>query len=163
SICPGESVQGDPHARHLRAPRHRALGLSRESGCGPMTILSQRVLEVKPPMTRAMTTLANEMVRAGRSVIALAQGEPDFDTPVHVRDAAKAAIDAGKTRYTDVPGTRELTEAIIRKFQRDNGLAFKPNEITIGVGSKQVLYNALQATVDPGDEVIVAVPAGSPY
>ena len=128
-----------------------------------MTILSQRVLEVKPPMTRAMTSLANEMSRAGKSVIALAQGEPDFDTPLHVREAAKAAIDAGKTRYTDVPGTRELTEAIIRKFQRDNGLAFKPSEITIGVGSKQVLYNALQATVDAGDEIIVAVPAWVSY
>ena len=95
--------------------------------------------------------------------MSLAQGEPDFDTPLHVREAGKAAIDAGKTRYTDVPGTRELTEAIIRKFQRDNGLAFKPNEITIGVGSKQVLYNALQATVDPGDEVIVAMPAWVSY
>ena len=128
-----------------------------------MTILSRRVLEVKPPMTRAMTTLANEMARAGRSVVALAQGEPDFDTPAHVREAGKAAIDAGKTRYTDVPGTRELTAAIIRKFERDNGLAFKPNEITIGVGSKQVLYNALQATLDPGDEVVVAVPAWVSY
>ena len=128
-----------------------------------MTILSQRVLEVKPPMTRAMTTLANEMARAGKDVIALAQGEPDFDTPAHVREAGKAAIDAGKTRYTDVPGTRELAAAIIRKFQRDNGLSFKANEITIGVGSKQVLYNALQATVDPGDEVIVAVPAWVSY
>ena len=126
-------------------------------------ILSKRVLEVKPPMTRAMTTLANEMARAGRSVVALAQGEPDFDTPVHVREAGKAAIDAGKTRYTDVPGTRELTAAIIRKFERDNGLAYKANEITIGVGSKQVLYNALQATVDAGDEVIVAVPAWVSY
>ena len=128
-----------------------------------MNILSKRVLEVKPPMTRAMTTLANEMARAGRSVVALAQGEPDFDTPVHVREAGKAAIDAGSTRYTDVPGTRELTAAIIRKFERDNGLKYKPNEITIGVGSKQVLYNALQATVDAGDEVIIAVPAWVSY
>src|SRR3954470_6154294 len=120
-------------------------------------------MEVKPPMTRAMTSLANEMARAGRSVIALAQGEPDFDTPAHVREAGKAAIDAGKTRYTDIPGSRELTAAIIRKFERDNGLVFKPEEVTIGVGSKQVLYNALQATVDAGDEVIVAVPAWVSY
>ena len=126
-------------------------------------ILAKRVLEVKPPATRAMTTLANEMIRAGKSVIALAQGEPDFDTPKHVREAGKAAIDAGKTRYTDVPGTRELAAAIIRKFERDNGLVFTPAEITIGVGSKQVLYNALQATVDEGDEVIIATPAWVSY
>jgi len=101
--------------------------------------------------------------RSGRSIVSLAQGEPDFDTPVHVRDAGKAAIDRGTTRYTDVPGTRELTQAIIRKFQRDNGLTFEANQITIGVGSKQVLYNALQATVDAGDEVVVAVPAWVSY
>ena len=126
-------------------------------------ILARRVSQVKPPMTRAMTSLGNELARAGRSIMSLAQGEPDFDTPVHVREAGKAAIDAGKTRYTDIPGSRELTAAIIRKFARDNGLVFQPNEITIGVGSKQVLYNALQATVDPGDEVLVAVPAWVSY
>ena len=128
-----------------------------------MTILSKRVTSAKPPMTREMTRLGNELARSGRSIVSLAQGEPDFDTPVHVREAGKAAIDAGKTRYTDVPGTRELTAAIIRKFERDNGLAFQPGEITIGVGSKQVLYNALQATIDAGDEVVVAVPAWVSY
>ena len=127
------------------------------------TILSRRVASVRPPMTREMTRLGNELARAGRSIMSLAQGEPDFDTPVHVREAGKAAIDAGVTRYTDVPGTRELTAAIVRKFERDNGLAFRPEQITIGVGSKQVLYNALQATVDPGDEVVVAVPAWVSY
>jgi aspartate aminotransferase len=114
-------------------------------------------------MTREITRLGNELARAGRSIMSLAQGEPDFDTPAHVRAAGKAAIDSGITRYTDIPGSRELTAAIIRKFERDNGLAFKPNEITIGVGSKQVLYNALQATVDAGDEVIIAVPAWVSY
>jgi aspartate aminotransferase len=128
-----------------------------------MKLLANRVSQVKPPMTRAMTSLGNEMARAGRSIMSLAQGEPDFDTPEHVRAAGKAAIDAGKTRYTDIPGSRELTAAIIRKFERDNGLAFQPNEVTIGVGSKQVLYNALQATVDPGDEVLIAVPAWVSY
>lgn len=127
------------------------------------TILSKRIRDVKPPATREMTRLGNELARAGRSIISLAQGEPDFDTPVHVREAGKAAIDAGKTRYTDVPGTRELTAAIIRKFERDNGLRFTPAEITIGVGSKQVLYNGLQATVDEGDEVVVATPAWVSY
>ena len=128
-----------------------------------MTLLAKRIAGVKPPATREMTRLGNELARAGRSIISLAQGEPDFDTPAHIRDAAKAAIDAGKTRYTDVPGTRELAEAIARKFERDHGLRFKPDEITIGVGSKQVLYNALQATVDPGDEVLVPTPAWVSY
>jgi aspartate aminotransferase len=127
------------------------------------TLLSNRVSSVKPPATREMTRLGNELARSGRSIIPLAQGEPDFDTPAHVREAGKAAIDAGKTRYTDVPGTRELTEAICRKFARDNGLAFTPAEITMGVGSKQVLYNALQATVNAGDEVVVATPAWVSY
>ncbi|MEO7742859.1 MAG: pyridoxal phosphate-dependent aminotransferase [Usitatibacter sp.] len=125
--------------------------------------LSKRIAGAKPAATREMTRLGNELARAGRSIISLAQGEPDFDTPMHVREAGKAAIDAGKTRYTDVPGTRELTEAIIRKFRRDNGLVYQQNEITIGVGSKQVLYNALQATLDAGDEVIVPTPAWVSY
>ena len=127
------------------------------------TILAKRISDVKPAATREMTRLGNELARAGRSIISLAQGEPDFDTPLHVREAGKAAIDAGKTRYTDVPGTRELTAAIIRKFERDNGLKYTPAEITIGVGSKQVLYNALQATVDEGDEVVVPTPAWVSY
>lgn len=126
-------------------------------------LLANRVSQVKPPMTREMTRLGNELARAGRSIMSLAQGEPDFDTPEHVREAGKAAIDQGKTRYTDIPGSRELTAAIIRKFERDNGLVFKPEEVTIGVGSKQVLYNALQATVDAGDEVIIAIPAWVSY
>ncbi|HYC37886.1 MAG TPA: pyridoxal phosphate-dependent aminotransferase [Usitatibacter sp.] len=128
-----------------------------------MSFLARRISSAKPPATREMTRLGNELARAGRSIMSLAQGEPDFDTPLHVREAGKAAIDAGKTRYTDVPGTRELAEAIIRKFKRDNGLDFKPTEITIGVGSKQVLYNALQATIDPGDEVVVPTPAWVSY
>ncbi len=130
---------------------------------GEAGILARRIAGVKPPATREMTRLGNELARAGRSIVSLAQGEPDFDTPRHVREAGKAAIDAGKTRYTDVPGTRELTEAIIRKFERDHGLRFTPAEITIGVGSKQILYNALQASVDPGDEVIIPTPAWVSY
>ena len=127
------------------------------------SILARRVATAKPPMTREMTRLGNELARQGRSIMSLAQGEPDFDTPKHVREAGKAAIDAGITRYTDVPGTRELAQAIIRKFERDNGLKFEANQVTIGVGSKQILYNALQTTVDPGDEVVVAVPAWVSY
>ena len=128
-----------------------------------MTFIARRVASAKPPMTREMTRLGNELAREGRSIMPMAQGEPDFDTPLHVREAGKAAIDSGKTRYTDVPGSRELAAAICRKFERDNGLVYTPAEITIGVGSKQVLYNALQATVDPGDEVVVAVPAWVSY
>jgi aspartate aminotransferase len=127
------------------------------------TILARRVVSAKAPMTREMTRLGNELARQGRSIMSLAQGEPDFDTPKHVRDAGHAAIEGGITRYTDVPGTRELTQAIIRKFQRDNGLTFDASQISIGVGSKQILYNALQATVDAGDEVVVAVPAWVSY
>ena len=128
-----------------------------------MTILAKRVANVKPPATREMTRIANELARAGRSIVALAQGEPDFDTPAHIRAAGKTAIDAGKTRYTDVPGTRELAEAVVRKFKRDHGLEFTTAQVTIGVGSKQILYNALQATVDPGDEVLVPTPAWVSY
>jgi aspartate aminotransferase len=128
-----------------------------------MSFLSERVLTAKPSATKEMTRLGNEMARAGRSIISLSQGEPDFDTPKHVREAAKAAIDRGETRYTEIPSTIELREAIARKFQRDHGLAFTPHEITVGCGSKQVLYNALQATVGRGDEVVVPTPAWVSY
>ncbi len=128
-----------------------------------MPFLSRRVTNTKPSATKEMTRLGNELARAGRSIVSLSQGEPDFDTPQHVREAAKAAIDAGKTRYTDVPGTPELAAAICRKFERDNGLQFTPAQVTIGVGSKQVLYNALQATVDEGDEVVIPTPAWVSY
>ena len=125
--------------------------------------LSKRVLGAKPSATKEMTRLGNELERAGRSIISLSTGEPDFDTPEHVRAAGKAAIDTGKTRYTEVPGTLELAEAICRKFARDNGLAFTTAQITIGVGSKQVLYNALQATVEAGDQVVIPTPAWVSY
>src|SRR6266550_3597864 len=128
-----------------------------------MSFLSQRVLSAKPSATKEMTRLGNDLARAGRSIISLSQGEPDFDTPLHVREAAKAAIDHGQTRYTDVPSTHELREAVARKFARDHGLSFTPDEITVGCGSKQVLYNALQATVGKGDEVVVPTPAWVSY
>jgi len=127
------------------------------------SILAKRIAGVKPPATREMTRLGNELARAGRSIVSLAQGEPDFDTPKHVREAGKAAIDSGKTRYTDVPGTRELAEAIIRKFKRDNGLDYKPSQVSVGTGGKQVLYNALLATLNPGDEVIMPAPCWVSY
>ncbi|MGL4235591.1 pyridoxal phosphate-dependent aminotransferase, partial [Tabrizicola sp.] len=113
---------------------------------------------VKPSPTIAVTTKAAELKSAGRDVIGLGAGEPDFDTPVNIREAAKRAIDAGKTRYTAVDGIPELKAAICSKFLRENGLTYMPSQVTVGTGGKQILYNALMATCNPGDEVIVPAP-----
>ncbi len=123
-----------------------------------MSFLSATLNRVKPSPTIAVTTLAGELKAAGRDVIGLGAGEPDFDTPEHIREAAKAAIDAGHTRYTAVDGIPELKAAIRDKFLRDNGLDYDVSEITVGTGGKQVLYNALVATMNPGDEVIIPAP-----
>lgn len=120
--------------------------------------LAARMSAVQPSPTIAITRLANELRRQGRDIIGLSQGEPDFDTPDHVKAAAKAAIDAGQTKYTDVDGTPELKRAIVEKFQRENGLTYTPAQISVGTGGKQVLYNALCATLDEGDEVIIPAP-----
>ncbi|WP_404979004.1 pyridoxal phosphate-dependent aminotransferase [Bosea sp. BE125] len=120
--------------------------------------LARRMSAVQPSPTIAITQLANELRRQGKDVIGLSQGEPDFDTPAHVKEAAKAAIDAGQTKYTDVDGTPELKRAIIAKFERENGLRYEPSQISVGTGGKQVLYNALCATLDEGDEVIIPAP-----
>ena len=120
--------------------------------------LAERLRAVKPSPTIAITQLANELRRAGRDIVGLSQGEPDFDTPEHICTAAKAAIDAGATRYTDVDGTPELKQAIVRKFQRENGLVYDPGEISVGTGGKQVIANAFSATLDAGDEVIIPAP-----
>jgi len=127
------------------------------------SFLAQRVLGAKPSATKEMTRLANQLKREGRDVITLSQGEPDFPTPEHVREAGKAAIDRNESRYTDVAGTFALREAVARKFARDNGLVFSPEQIQVGCGAKQLLYNALQATIDPGDEVVVPTPAWVSY
>jgi aspartate aminotransferase len=126
-------------------------------------LLAQRVLGAKPSATKEMTRLANQLRREGRDVIALSQGEPDFPTPEHIREAAKSAIDRNQSRYTDVAGTLELREAVVRKFQRDNGLTFSPDQIQVGCGAKQLLYNALQVTINPGDEVVIPTPAWVSY
>ena len=122
------------------------------------TRLSSRLSAVRPSPTIAITRLANELRRQGRDVIGLSQGEPDFDTPAHVKEAAKAAIDAGATKYTDVDGTPELKRAIVGKFRNENGLSYDVSQISVGTGGKQVLYNALCATLDAGDEVIIPAP-----
>lgn len=123
-----------------------------------MAFLSDRLNRIKPSPTIAMTTRAAELRAQGRNIIGLSAGEPDFDTPVHIRDAAKAAIDAGHTRYTAVDGTPSLKRAICDKFARENGLDCTPSQITVGTGGKQILFNALMATLDEGDEVIVPAP-----
>ena len=123
-----------------------------------MGFLSDNLARVKPSPTIAMTQRAAEMKAEGRDIISLSAGEPDFDTPKHIRDAAKAAIDAGKTRYTAVDGIPELKRAIADKFARENGLDYAPAQVTVGTGGKQILYNALMATLNPGDEVIVPAP-----
>ncbi|MBL4627886.1 MAG: pyridoxal phosphate-dependent aminotransferase [Roseicyclus sp.] len=123
-----------------------------------MPFLSDTLARVKPSPTIAVSNLAAELKRQGKDVIGLGAGEPDFDTPQNIKDAAKAAIDAGKTKYTAVDGIAELKEAIVAKFKRDNGLTYTPSQVTVGTGGKQILYNALIATMNPGDEVIIPAP-----
>ncbi|MCM2561379.1 pyridoxal phosphate-dependent aminotransferase [Lutimaribacter sp. EGI FJ00015] len=123
-----------------------------------MSFLSQTLSRVKPSPTIAMSNRAAELKAQGRDIIALSAGEPDFDTPDHIRAAAVAAIEAGHTRYTQVDGISELKQAICDKFARDNGLAYAPAQVSVGSGGKQVLYNALMATLNPGDEVVIPAP-----
>ncbi|MFZ8942793.1 MAG: pyridoxal phosphate-dependent aminotransferase [Gemmobacter sp.] len=123
-----------------------------------MPFLSDTLSRVKPSPTIAVTSKAQELARQGRDIIGLGAGEPDFDTPQNIKDAAKRAIDEGRTKYTSVDGIPELKAAICAKFARENGLAYTPAEITVGTGGKQVLYNAFVATLNPGDEVIIPAP-----
>lgn len=123
-----------------------------------MAFLAASLARVKPSPTIAVTTKAAELKAAGRDVIGLGAGEPDFDTPDNIKQAAIAAIQAGKTKYTAVDGTPELKKAIAAKFLRENGLKYETSQVTVGTGGKQVLYNALLATLDPGDEVVIPAP-----
>ena len=123
-----------------------------------MAQIAKRLSRIKPSPTIAVTQKARELKAAGRDVIGLGAGEPDFDTPDNIKQAAIAAIEAGDTKYTAVDGTPALKAAIVEKFKRDNGLDYKPEQITVGTGGKQVLYNALMATLDPGDEVVIPAP-----
>ena len=123
-----------------------------------MSILASRLERIKPSPTIAVTTKAAELKAAGRDVIGLGAGEPDFDTPENVKEAAIAAIKAGKTKYTAVDGVPELKDAIVEKFKRENNLDYSRAQITVGTGGKQVLYNALMATLDEGDEVLIPAP-----
>jgi aspartate aminotransferase len=123
-----------------------------------MSIVADRLQRVKPSPTIAVTMKAAELKAAGKDVIGLGAGEPDFDTPDNIKAAAKAAIDKGDTKYTAVDGTPALKKAISAKFKRENDLDYAPNQISVGTGGKQVLYNALMATLNPGDEVIIPAP-----
>ena len=123
-----------------------------------MELLSKTLARVKPSPTIAVTQKAAELKAAGRDVIGLGAGEPDFDTPQNIQDAGIAAIKAGKTRYTAVDGIPELKQAICDKFKRDNGLDYKPAQVSVGTGGKQILYNALMATMNPGEEVLIPAP-----
>ena len=123
-----------------------------------MAFLSQTLNRIKPSPTVAISNRAMELRAEGKDVIGLSVGEPDFDTPVHIREAAKAAIDAGATRYTAVDGTPALKQAICAKFKRENGLDYEPGQISVGTGGKQILFNAFLASLDPGDEVVFAAP-----
>ena len=123
-----------------------------------MTFLSATLTRVKPSPTIAVTAKAAELKAAGRDIIGLGAGEPDFDTPQNIKDASLIAINVGHTKYTAVDGILELKQAIIAKFKRDNSLNYSTKEITVGTGGKQVLYNALMATMNQGDEVVIPAP-----
>ncbi|WFU71210.1 pyridoxal phosphate-dependent aminotransferase [Bradyrhizobium sp. CB2312] len=124
----------------------------------PQFRLASRLASIGVSQILRITALASDLKRNGKDVIVLGTGEPDFDTPEYIKDAAKCAMDNGATKYTALDGTPELKAAICAKFKRDNGLEFAQNEITVSAGAKQVLFNAMMATLEPGDEVILPTP-----
>ena len=123
-----------------------------------MSIISDSLKKIKPSPTIAVTQKARELRAAGKDVIGLGAGEPDFDTPDNIKDAAIKAIKDGDTKYTAVDGTPALKKAIVEKFRRENNLDFNIDQITVGTGGKQVLYNTFMATLNKGDEVIIPAP-----
>ena len=123
-----------------------------------MSFLADSLSRIKPSPTMAVTAKAAELRAAGKDVIGLGAGEPDFDTPDHIKEAAIKAIWAGETKYTKVDGTPAVKAAVIEKFARENGLTFTPDQITVNSGGKHTIYNAMMATLNPGDEVIVPAP-----
>lgn len=128
-----------------------------------MSFFADSLGRIQPSATIAVSTKARELKAQGRDIISLSAGEPDFETPENIKQAAVAALAAGKTRYTDVDGIPELKAAIVAKFQRENGLTYKPSQVTVGTGGKQVLFNALMATLNPGDEVVLPAPCWVSY
>ena len=123
-----------------------------------MSFFSQRVSRIQPSPTISITAKAKKLKQEGKKIIDFSAGEPDFDTPENVKNAAIKAIEEGKTKYTPVNGTKELIDAIIKKFKRENNLNFDSEEITVGCGGKQVIFNALLATIEKDDEIIIPSP-----
>jgi aspartate aminotransferase len=128
-----------------------------------MSLIADRLNRISPSQTIAISTKARALKAAGRDIISLSAGEPDFDTPAHVKQAAIAAIEAGDTKYTDVAGTPALRRAVAAKFKRDSGIEYAPEEIIVSTGGKQVIYNAMVATLNPGDEAIIPSPCWVSY
>ncbi len=128
-----------------------------------MGFIADSLNRIQPSATIAVSTKARQLKAQGRDIVSLSAGEPDFDTPQNIKDAAKKALDQGKTKYTDVDGIPELKAAICAKFKRENNLDYKPAQVSVGTGGKQVLYNALLATLNPGDEVIMPAPCWVSY
>ena len=128
-----------------------------------MQLTAERLDRISPSQTIAISTKARQLKAAGRDIISLSAGEPDFDTPQFVKDAAIAAIQAGETKYTDVAGTMALRRAVAHKFKVDSGLDYKPEEIIISTGGKQVIFNAMVATMNAGDEAIIPTPCWVSY
>src|SRR6516165_9670405 len=128
-----------------------------------MHLTAERLDRIQPSLTIAIATKARHMIAEGKNVISLSQGEPDFETPRNIKDAAIRAIEEGQTKYTDVAGTPTLRQAVARKFKRDSGIDYKPEEIIISTGGKQVIFNAMLATLDKDDEVVIPSPCWVSY
>ena len=125
--------------------------------------VAERLKRIQPSQTTAMRQRAQALKAEGKDVLAISSGEPDFDTPRHIREAAIAAIERGETRYTDISGTLALRRAVAEKFRRDNDIIYAPEEIIVSTGGKQVIYDAMIATLNPGDEVIIPTPCWVSY
>ena len=128
-----------------------------------MPFIADRLNRISPSQTMVVTGKARALKAAGKDVISLSVGEPDFDTPRNVKDAAIAAMEAGETRYTDVSGIPALRKAVAERFRKDSGLDYKPEEIIISSGGKQVIFNAMMCTINPGDEVVIPSPCWVSY
>jgi len=126
-------------------------------------LIADRLTKISPSQTIAITSKARALKAAGRDIISLSAGEPDFDTPAHIKQAAIRAIEAGDTKYTDTAGTPALRRAVAAKFKRDSGIDYAPEEVIVSTGGKQVIYNAMVATLNPGDEAIIPSPCWVSY
>ena len=128
-----------------------------------MGFFADSVNRIQPSQTIGMSTKARELKAKGRNIIDLSAGEPDLPTPENIKEAAIKALRESKTKYTDVDGIPELKAAIVAKFKRENGLEYKPSQVSVGTGGKQVLFNALACTLNPGDEVVIPAPCWVSY